>query len=35
MSIGRRWSNQWVQATPVCAFYDFLSQVPGALDPGR
>jgi hypothetical protein len=29
------WPNIWVQATPVCAFCEFLSQVPGAPDPER
>src|SRR5436190_10858439 len=27
-------SNHWVQATPDCAFLFFLSQRPGAPDPG-
>jgi hypothetical protein len=27
--------NAWVQATPVCALCLFLSQRPGAADPGR
>ena len=30
-----RSANNWVQATPVCAFCDFLSQMSGAPDPGR
>ena len=28
-------SNNSVQATPVCAFCNFLAQVPGAPDRGR